>query len=79
VSGNILYFDCLWIFSEQNQRVFVYEDDLWAVKGRYEVVIEEDEEAHWSSANHEYTLKLLIVRYTTLFKYFLNQLFLGGR
>ena len=32
-----------------------------SIIGWYETAIEENEEAHWSSANHEYILKLLIV------------------
>jgi len=48
---------------EQNQRVFVYEDDLWAVKGRYEVAVEENDEVDWSVLKHQFTLKLLLVRF----------------
>jgi hypothetical protein len=46
---------------ELNQRVFVYEDDMWAVKGRYDAAVKEDDEIDWPSFNEQFTLKLLIV------------------
>jgi hypothetical protein len=46
---------------EQNQCVFVYEDNLWAIKGRYEAVVDENEEVDWSVINHQFVLKLLCV------------------
>ena len=32
------------MFLEQNQRVFVYEDNLWAVKGRYDAAVADNED-----------------------------------
>jgi len=51
----------LMLSLEQNQRVFVYEDNIWSVRGRYEAAIEENEAVDWVVANHQFNLKLLIV------------------
>ncbi len=63
LSDHLFSFNILCEFLEQNQRVFVYEDNLWAVKGRYEAVVEENEEVDWSVLNHQFTLKLLLVSF----------------
>ena len=46
---------------EQNQRVFVYEDKLWAVKGCYDTAKAEDDEVEWSVEKDKYLLRLLVV------------------
>ena len=46
---------------EQNQRVFVYEDNFWAVKGHYDTAIVDDDEVEWSVVQDQYHLRLLIV------------------
>jgi hypothetical protein len=46
---------------EQNQRVFVYEDNLWAVKGRYEAAVLDNDEVEWSVLQDQYRLRLLVV------------------
>jgi hypothetical protein len=46
---------------EFNQRVFVYEDDTWAAKGRYENALEDNDHALWSFDNGQDTLHMLIV------------------
>jgi hypothetical protein len=48
---------------EQNQHVFVYEDNFWTVQGRYEAAIEEDEDINWAVLDHDFTLKLLVVSF----------------
>jgi len=49
------------MFLEKNQRVFVYEDNLWAVKGRFEAAIADDDEVEWSILQDQFRLRLLIV------------------
>ena len=46
---------------EQNQRVFVYEDNTWAVKGCYDAAIAENDEIEWSVLQDQFRLRLLIV------------------
>jgi hypothetical protein len=48
-------------FSERNQRVFVYEDDFWAIKGRYTTAVEDNDIADWKVLNDQFRLRLLIV------------------
>ena len=45
---------------EQNQRVFIYEDNLWAVKGHYDAAIFDDE-VEWLVFQDKYLLMLLVV------------------
>lgn len=33
---------------ELNQRIYVYEDDTWAAKGRYETALEDNDDAMWT-------------------------------
>lgn len=49
------------MFLEQNQRVFVYEDNIWAVKGRYDAAVVDNEEVEWSGLPDQHRLRLLIV------------------
>lgn len=37
------------------------EDDIWSLKGRYNIALEDDEPIHWSYQNGQYILPLLIV------------------
>ena len=46
---------------ERNQRIFVYEDNLWIVKGRYEAAVADDDEVEWSILQDQFRLRLLIV------------------
>jgi hypothetical protein len=46
---------------EFNRRVFVYEEDLWAVKGRFETALENDDDVLWAHDNGQDILRLLIV------------------
>lgn len=49
------------MFSDSNQRIFVYEDDMWAVKGRFETALEDDDDAVWTFANGQDILQVLLV------------------
>ena len=49
------------MLSDSNQRIFVYEDDVWAVKGRFETALEDDEDAEWSFLDGQDILRVLIV------------------
>lgn len=46
---------------EQNRRVFVFEDELWAVKGRYQTALSSNDDIDWSVLENQFILKLLIV------------------
>jgi hypothetical protein len=46
---------------EFNSHVFVYKDNTWAVKGRFENALEDDDEAMWTFDNGQDILCLLIV------------------
>jgi hypothetical protein len=60
---NIWWISLIWDFSEKNQWIFVYEDDLWAVKGRYNTAVVDDDSAEWKVINNQFRLRLLIVRF----------------
>ena len=42
----------------------MYEDNIWSVRGRYEAAVEENEAVDWLVLNHQFNLKLLIVRFS---------------
>lgn len=46
---------------ESNSRIFVYEDETWAVKGRYENALEDNDDAMWTFDEGFDILRLLIV------------------
>ena len=52
----------LSLLLEKNQCVFVYEDNTWAVKGRYGTAIAQNDEVAWSLLKQKFMLRLLIVR-----------------
>ena len=49
------------MFLEKNQRVFIYEDNLWAVKGCFEVALADNDDVEWSTSQNHFFLRLLIV------------------
>lgn len=51
----------LIVVLDNNQRVFVYEDDVWTVKGRYETALEDDDDAVWTYENGQDILRFFIV------------------
>ena len=50
-----------YIFLEHNQQIFVFEDNLWAVKGRYETAVVDNDDVDWSIVQDQFRLRLLIV------------------
>jgi len=52
---------CFNLSLEQNQQVFVYKEDLLAIKGRYETALADNDEISWSVSINKFILKLLIV------------------
>ena len=48
-------------FLDKNQRVFLYEDDAWTIKGHYETALEDNEDAAWECENEQDLLRFLIV------------------
>jgi len=60
VSGFILLENILKIFLDDNQHMFIYEDDSWAIKGLYEDAVANDEDAVWSYENNQDIMRLLI-------------------
>jgi hypothetical protein len=49
------------MFVEKNQRVFVFEDELWAIKGPYNRALTKDEDIDWDVLENQFILRLLIV------------------
>jgi hypothetical protein len=49
------------MFSDSNQHIFVHEDDMWAVKGRFETALEDDDDVVWTFANGQDILGVLII------------------
>jgi len=50
------------IILETNVCIWVYEDDMWDLKGKYESAMEEDEEVVWQLKNNTHVLMILVVR-----------------
>jgi hypothetical protein len=46
---------------ELNSRIFVYEDDTWAIKGRYEDALEDNDDVTWIFDSGQDKLHLLVV------------------
>jgi hypothetical protein len=51
------------LLSEKNQRIYVFEDDDWFVKGSFNVAAEEDDEVFWTCDNKKYSLAILCVSF----------------
>jgi len=49
------------LFKEFDRRVYVLDDNLWAVRGRYSKAIEDDELVVWKPEQHGLVLPILIV------------------
>ena len=56
---HMLEFDV--IFLDENRRVFLYEDSVWNIKGRYETAMEDDEPALWVHEDGVDLLRILVV------------------
>jgi hypothetical protein len=53
-----------WFFEVSlglNPRIFVYEDHLWNIKGRYSTAINDEEPIAWDFVNGEYILPISVV------------------
>ena len=48
-------------FLELNQHIFVYDDDEWMIKGRYQMTLENDEDITWTYENGQALARILIV------------------
>ena len=46
---------------ELNSRIFIYEDNTWAVKGRYQDALEDNDDVMWTFDGGYDELYLLIV------------------
>jgi hypothetical protein len=57
----------LKIYLEFNACVWVYEDEIWDLKGQYKTAIEEDEEVQWVFKNNVYILMILVVCFEVWF------------
>jgi hypothetical protein len=53
-------------FLEKNQHIYIYEDDVWSIKGRYAMAIEQNDKVEWVFHKKGYVLPLRIVCFTTL-------------
>ena len=59
---NLLYpIHVLKIWLELNAWIFVYEDGLWNIKGRYSTAIDDEDPVEWSLINGDYVLPISIV------------------
>ena len=45
-------------------RIFVYEDDMWTVKGRYDHALEDDDDVSWTYENGHDVLRFLLVSFS---------------
>jgi len=50
------------LFVDDNHRVFIYEDDMWTIKGRYDHALEnDDEDVSWTYEKGNDVLRFLLV------------------
>jgi hypothetical protein len=54
-------FPLLIIFVEENQRIWVFEDDSWNIKGRFATAVKANEDVTWMIKDRKYIFPLLIV------------------
>jgi len=66
VRSKLLIIFCIiyQFFIDDNHRVFVYEDDMWTVKGRYEHALEDDDDVSWTYENGHDVLRFLLVSFS---------------
>jgi len=48
-------------FIDDKHRVFVYEDEMWTIKGQYETALEDNGEATWTYENGQDIMRFLVV------------------
>src|SRR6266508_1783059 len=49
------------IFVDNNHRIFVYEDEMWTIKGWYETAMEDNGDAIWTCENGQDVMHFLAV------------------
>ena len=52
-----------WNLIDSKASVCVYEDDMWDLKGEFDVALENDEEVIWEFKNDGYILRVLVVSF----------------
>ena len=57
------YYHFILFCLELNQRIFVYDDDEWMIKGRYETAVEDNEDLTWTYENGQDLVRILIVKF----------------
>jgi hypothetical protein len=53
----------LTILVDGNRRVYVWDDDVWAVKGRYETALMDDDPVAWDEQGGRLVLRIAAVRH----------------
>ena len=52
------------LFVDHNHRIFVYEDDMWTIKGRYNLALEnDDDDVSWTFEDGQDVLRFLLVSF----------------
>jgi hypothetical protein len=46
---------------EHNRRLYVYEDNMWNIKGRFDAVVANNEVAEWQKDGERLILSILMV------------------
>ena len=52
---------------DDNHRIFVHEDDMWTVKGRYNHALEDDDDVSWTYEKGNDVLRFLLVSFYGMF------------
>ena len=67
VRSKLFFIFCIilvsFFFVDDNHRVFVYEDDMWTIKGRYDHALENDDDVSWTYENGQDVLRFLLVSF----------------
>jgi hypothetical protein len=60
--SNLLSLELFYqFFVDDNHHIFVYKDDMWTVKGRYEYALENHDDVSWTYENGQDVLWFLLV------------------
>jgi hypothetical protein len=54
-------FGFLSYYLDENRRIFLYENSVWNIKGRYETAMEDDDEAMWMEHDGDDVMRILVV------------------
>lgn len=64
------------MFSAKDSRIYVHQEDMWDVKGRFSKALQDTTPVSWDmTSDGKYTLSLLAVSHHTLFIYYLYLFF----